>query len=71
VLRFIWNSTRGYRFTPWRSPFLRWRIETFSSKSAESLTRKDVLNFLWVSRWELLAYLSWTAEIDREARRKA
>jgi hypothetical protein len=33
---------------------------------AESLTTKDILNFLWVSRWELLSYLAWTDRLDRE-----
>ena len=70
-LRFLWNATRGHRFAPWRSPYFLWRIETYSGKSAESLATKDVLNFLWASRWELLSYLAWTAEIDRETRRKA
>jgi hypothetical protein len=71
ILRFLWNATRGYRLTPWRSPFLRWRIETFTSKKAESLTNREVFAFLWESRWELLQYLLWTAEIDREAHKKA
>jgi hypothetical protein len=70
-LRFLWNATRGHRFAPWRSPFLLWRVETYSGKSAESLTRKDVMSFLWASRWELLGFLAWTGEIDHEARKKA
>jgi len=32
LLRFFWNSTRGHRFAPWRSPYLRWRMETYSLK---------------------------------------
>jgi hypothetical protein len=71
ALRFLWNATRGHRFAPWRSPFFLWRIETYSGKSAQSLTAKDVFEFVWSQRWELLSYLAWTAEIDREARRKA
>jgi hypothetical protein len=30
LLRFFWNSTRGHRLAPWRSPYLRWRMETYS-----------------------------------------
>ncbi len=29
MLRFLWRATRGYRLRPWRSPYLRWRIETY------------------------------------------
>lgn len=70
-LRFIWNSTRGHRFTPWRSEFLRWRVETYSGMPAESLKTRDVLAFLWASRWELLSYLAWTGRMEKEARKRA
>ena len=70
-LRFIWNATRGHRLMPWRSEYLRWRIETFSGKRAETLKAGDVLAFVWHSRWELLSFLYWTEQVDREARRRA
>ena len=70
ALRFLWNATRGHRLAPWRSEYLRWRVETYSGKRAETLTTKDVLGFLWNSRWELVSFLAWTGEIDREARRR-
>ncbi len=31
-LRFLWNATRGHRLAPWRSEYLRWRVETYSGK---------------------------------------
>lgn len=68
-IAFVWNATRGYRLTPWRSPYVRWRIETFSGKKAETLTARDVLHFAWESRWELLSYLVWTGDVQREANR--
>ena len=39
-LRFIWNATRGHRLAPWRSEYLKWRVETYSGKKAETLTTK-------------------------------
>src|ERR1019366_5700736 len=30
MLRFLWNSSRGHRIAPWRSPYLLWRIETYT-----------------------------------------
>ena len=69
-LRFIWNATRGHRLAPWRSEYLRWRIETFSGKRADTLHAKDVLAFLWNTRWELLSFLLWTEQLEREARRR-
>jgi len=69
-LRFIWNATRGHRLAPWRSEYLRWRIETFSGKRAETLKARDVLGFLWSTRWELLSFLVWTEHLEREARKR-
>ena len=69
-LRFIWNATRGHRLAPWRSEYLRWRVETYSGKRAETLRASDVLGFLWTSRWELFSFLTWTGEMEKEARRK-
>ncbi|MFP5275788.1 MAG: hypothetical protein ACLGPM_01630 [Acidobacteriota bacterium] len=68
ALRFIWNATRGHRLTPWRSEYLRWRVETYSGQKAETLTARSVLGFLWTTRWELLSFLRWTGRLEREAR---
>ncbi len=70
-LRFIWNATRGHRLRPWRSEFLRWRVETYSGKPAETLTAKAIFGFLWQSRWELLSFLAWTEKLEKEARKRA
>ena len=55
-MRFLWNATRGHRLTPWRSEFLRWRVETYSGKPAESLRARDVFGFMWEQKWELLSF---------------
>ncbi len=70
-LRFLWNATRGHRFAPWRSEYLRWRVETYSGKRAETLTASSVLGFLWSTKWELLSFLGWTNDLDREIRRQS
>lgn len=70
VLRFLWNATRGHRLTPWRSPYLRWRIETFSGRRAETLTAGSILSFLWTTRGQLIDFLRWTGEIEREAHKR-
>jgi hypothetical protein len=57
---------RGNRLTPWRSEYLRWRIETYSGKKAETLTTREMMSFVWNSRWELLGFLFWIDRLDRE-----
>jgi hypothetical protein len=62
--RFIWNATRGHRLRPWRSEYIRWRIETYSGRKAEELTARDVLYFVWSEKGNLLRFLRWTSEIE-------
>ncbi len=68
ALRFAWNSTRGYRFRLWRSPHLRWRIETFSGFAAERLNFVQVLWLFWHEKRQILRFLSWGANISSLAR---
>lgn len=70
-IRFLWNATRGHRLAPWRSEYMRWRVETYSGMKAETLTSRDVLGFLWSSRWEFLSYLGWIARMEREVQKRA
>ena len=69
-LRFIWNATRGSRLTPWRSEYLRWRMETYSGMWAEKLTARAAIGFLWATRGEVLRFLFWTGKVQRAARTK-
>jgi hypothetical protein len=50
---------------------MRWRVETYSGKKAETLTTKDILCFLWTQRWEFLSYLGWISRMDREVHKQA
>ena len=71
AIRFLWNATRGHRLTPWRSDYLRWRVETYSGMKADTLTAGKIFSFVWASKWELAEFLAWTGEVDREARKRA
>ncbi len=64
ALRFLWNATRGHHLRPWRSDFLKWRIETYSGMKAEELTRQQVLAFVWRERRNLMRFLRWTEEME-------
>jgi hypothetical protein len=64
ALRFLWNSTRGHHFRPWRSPYVRWRIETFSGLHAEEITFGVFLRFVWRERGRLLHFLHWCGEMS-------
>ena len=58
-MRFLWRATRGYRLRPWRSPYLCWRIETYSGIHAGDIGFREFWRFVWVTRRELARFLSW------------
>lgn len=64
AVRFLWNATRRHRLRPWRSEYLKWRIETYSGKKADELRGSDVRAFLWQEKWNLLRFLRWTSEME-------
>jgi len=65
MLRFLWIASRGYRFRPWRSPYLRWRIETYSGIPADTITTRSFFQFLWTERSALWHYLKWVRRMRR------
>ena len=61
--RFLWQASRGHRLRPWRSPYLLWRIETYSGMPADSIGAGAFWRFLWRERRALASYLRWTGEM--------
>jgi hypothetical protein len=62
-LRFLWNATRGNRLRPWRSPYLRWRLETYSGQKAETVRARDFWNLFWSEKRQFFRFLRWTREM--------
>ena len=67
LLRFFWNATRGHRLRPWRSPYLRWRLETYSGLHAETITARDFFHFLISERRQLVRFVAWLSEMRAHA----
>ncbi len=63
VLIFVWNATRGSRLRPWRSEFLKWRMETFTGRHADEIGVRDFARFLYAERKQVLRYLQWLSEM--------
>jgi hypothetical protein len=64
MLGLLWRMTRGYRLRPWRSPYLRWRIETYSGTPAGAIDFRKFWQFVWSRRRDLLRYLRWAERMD-------
>jgi len=63
-MRFLWRATRGYRLRPWRSPYLRWRMETYWGTPAEEIGFLDFWRFAWQRRRDLRRFLNWAERMD-------
>lgn len=63
-IRFICNAMRGHWLHPWQSPYLRWRIETYSGTPAESVDARAFWKFVASEKGRLLQFLRWTSEIE-------
>ena len=64
ALRLVWP----YVLRPWRSPLLRWRIETYGVSDAQgsllhasTLTRADVARFFVMHGRSVARFLRWAA----------
>jgi hypothetical protein len=68
MLRFLWNATRGHRIAPWRSPYLLWRIETYTGVKMTQIGFLEFWEFLWNERANLWRFLKSTAAIDAYVR---
>jgi len=64
MFRILWRLSRGYRLYPWRSPYLRWRVETYWGLHAEGITFAQFWGFAWRQRHELLRYLRWAERMS-------
>jgi hypothetical protein len=70
ALRYYWMIAEGYRLRPWRSPYIRWRMETFFGPEAANLDAGDFTRLLWRERARMRRFLHWAAE-RRAAQRHA
>ncbi|MBI3324733.1 MAG: hypothetical protein HYZ92_05585 [Candidatus Omnitrophica bacterium] len=68
ALRLAWPDL----FTPWRSPVLRWRMETYGildergiPRSAGEIDAAMFFRFLVIQHQALVRFLRWAAMLER------
>ncbi|MEQ1353991.1 MAG: hypothetical protein ABLT11_08225 [Candidatus Acidiferrum sp.] len=66
ALRYYWIVARGYRLTPWNSPYIRWRFETFLGAEAAGLDARKFFRLSWKYRDRLESFMQWAAQRRRE-----
>lgn len=65
MIGLVWKMTRGYRLRPWRSPYLRWRIETYWGTPADRIGFAEFWRFSWERRRDLMRFLRWAERMER------
>jgi hypothetical protein len=59
MLEIMWRATKGYRLRPWRSPYIRWRMETYLGRPTEKITFREFWGLSWRLRHDLWRFLRW------------
>lgn len=67
ALRYYWIIAKGYRLRPWKSPYIRWRMETFFGNEAADLDAGKFLHLMWRERVRMERFLAWVAEQRRRS----
>ena len=70
ILRFLWNATRGHRLAPWRSPYIKWRLETYTGMKMEKIHLWQIIGIMLHEYRQMWRFLLWTAKMDNYARVK-
>ena len=67
AVRFLWRATAGHRLAPWRSPYLRWRLETYTGKPAADIVLMDYVRLAIAERGQLLRFFAWLGVMHKLA----
>ncbi len=67
AFRYYWMAAKGYRLFPWRSPYLRWRMETFFGTQAAPEGPARFFFLLWRERERLAEFVRWAEQYARSA----
>jgi hypothetical protein len=69
LFRYYWITAKGYRLQPWKSPYLRWRFETFLGAEAEDMSAVRFFRLSWKYRERMERFVHWSEE-RRQSQRK-
>jgi len=57
-MQYYWNAAQGYRFQPWKSPYMRWRLRLFLERSSQS-DRGKFFHLAWKYREHNGTFVDW------------
>ena len=63
-----------HALAPWRSPLVRWRMETYGLLTrdgrlvhADDITPVVFFRFIWANRRPLTSFVQWAANLERQS----
>lgn len=59
AVRFLWAAGKGSRLRPWRSEYVRWRVETYSGQKAETVRLRDCVRLMVRERRQFARFAGW------------
>lgn len=65
MIRLLLRFGAGHWLQPWRSPYLRWRIETYWGLHADHISPAQFRAFVWEHRGELFRFLQWAHRMEQ------
>ena len=68
--RFLWTASAGHRLRPWRSDYLKWRMETYTGRSAETIRLRDFVQMAATERRQLVRFFRWVNALGGLSGRK-
>lgn len=66
---YLWLCTRGYHLTPWRSPYLKWRLQTAFGGHVDDMGFWSFWKTIIVNRKQFWRFLKWAVEMQRATER--
>jgi hypothetical protein len=57
-----WSMAKGYRMRPWKSPYIRWRLETLLGGDMHALGAREFFSIVWRERKRLSLFVAWAEE---------
>lgn len=71
AMKYMWTASKGYRLRPWRSPYLRWRLETYFGPQAADPGAAKFFSLMWRERKQMARFLRWVEERRIEQHKRA
>jgi hypothetical protein len=71
ALHYYWIIAKGHRLAPWRSLYIRWRMETFFGQDAADLDARKFFALMWRERARMERFLEWVAARRAAQRRRS